>query len=57
LSQYNLATYYNTNFTLAQHHDWSLTEIDALIPFEREIYINMLENFLKEQAERLEKNG
>ncbi len=34
-----------------QHHDYSLSEIDGLIPWEREIYMNMLEEFLKQQEE------
>lgn len=35
-----------------QHHDYSLSEIDGLIPWEREIYMNMLEEFLKQEQER-----
>jgi len=37
---------------LMQHHHYSLTEIDMMIPWEREIYLAMLINYLEEEAER-----
>jgi hypothetical protein len=42
------------NFALMQYHKWSITEIDELIPFELEIYIAMLVNFLEEEKQRLQ---
>jgi len=48
---------YVTNFSLMQHHKYSLTELEEMIPFEREIYVNMLINYLEEEQKRLEKNG
>ncbi len=36
-----------------QHHKYSLTELDNMIPFEREIYVNLLINHIKEENERL----
>jgi hypothetical protein len=44
-----------TVFALAQHHKYSITEIDELIPFERDIYVEMLLQYLKEEKERREK--
>ena len=38
-----------------QHHNYSLTELEDMIPWEREIYIGLLMNFLKEEEERMEK--
>jgi hypothetical protein len=40
---------------LAQHHKYSITEIDELIPFERDIYVQMLLQYLKEEKDRREK--
>jgi len=37
-----------------QHHKYSLAEIDEMIPFEREIYVSLLTNFLEEERSRLE---
>jgi hypothetical protein len=35
-----------------QHHKYSLTELENMIPWEREIYIAMLLNWLEEEKER-----
>jgi len=40
-----------------QYHKYSLTEIEDMIPFEREIYVGMLVNFLQEEKQRLERNN
>jgi hypothetical protein len=42
-------------FSLAQHHKYSLTEIENLIPFERDIYVDMLMQYLKELEEKRKK--
>ncbi len=42
-----------TNFNLMQHHKYSLSELDNMIPFEREIYVNLLITHIKEENERL----
>jgi hypothetical protein len=36
-----------------QHHKYSLTEIDDMIPWEKEVYLNMLIEHLKEEEERI----
>lgn len=35
-----------------QHHHYSLREIDEMIPWEREVYLNMLLDHIKEEADR-----
>jgi hypothetical protein len=44
-------------FALAQHHKYSISEIEALMPFERDIYSDMLIAYLKEIEEARSKNG
>jgi hypothetical protein len=34
------------------HHKYSLTELEEMIPWEREIYIGLLMNHLKEEEEK-----
>lgn len=41
-------------FSLVQHHKYSLTELENLIPYELELYMLLLVRHLKEQ-ERLAK--
>lgn len=45
----DLASYYKTNFALMQHHKYSLTELEDMIPWEREIYITLLQNYIEEE--------
>lgn len=35
-----------------QHHKYSLSEIDSLIPWEKEVYTDMLIDFIKEEKEK-----
>ena len=37
-----------------QHHNYSLTELDNMVPWEREIYLGLLMNCLKEEEERMQ---
>ena len=38
-----------------QHHNYSLTELENMIPFEREIYVTLLEQHIKEENERIKR--
>jgi len=53
LSHDSLANHYQTNFAMIQHHKWSLTELDTMIPFERQIYVSLLQQWIKEENERV----
>jgi len=35
-----------------QHHNYALSDIENLIPWERDIYLDMLITFLKEEKEK-----
>ena len=54
LSHDSLYNHYKTNFGMMQHHNYSLTELDNMMPWEREIYLGLLMNFLKEEEKRIE---
>ena len=45
----SLESYYKTTFQLMQHHKWSLTEINDMIPWEKEVYITLLSQYIEEQ--------
>lgn len=49
--------HYKTNFDLMQHHKYSLNEIDMMIPWEKEVYVNMLIDFIKEEEIRMQTQG
>lgn len=35
-----------------QHHKYSLSEIENMLPWERDIYLSLLINYIKEENER-----
>ena len=39
---------------MVQHHKYSITELENLIPYERDIYVAMLTAHLKEEKEKAE---
>ena len=59
----NLESYYKINFALIQHHKYSLTEIENMMPWERDIYLALLkdyiesENLKRQQAEGVQRYG
>ena len=38
---------------MVQHHGYSLTELDNMVPWEREIYVALLADWIEEENERL----
>jgi hypothetical protein len=53
----DLASYYKTNFAMMQHHKYSLTELEDMIPWEREIYVTLLQNYIEEENLKNQANG
>jgi len=45
----NLESYFRLNFSLMQYHKYSLTEIENMIPWERDIYVGLLQAHLEEE--------
>ena len=44
--------YYKLNFQLSQHHKFSIEELENMIPWEREVYVTLLNQHLEELAEK-----
>ena len=41
---------------MMQYHKWSLTELENMMPWEREIYVGLLIEHVEEENEKVEKN-
>ena len=54
LGHESLENMYRMNFALMQYHKYSLAELEEMLPFERELYVAMLVQFLEEEKQRLE---
>ena len=53
----SLKSYYQTNFTMMQHFKYSLTELDDMMPWEREIYVAMLNQYIEDENERIKREN
>jgi len=47
--------HFETNFALMQHFKYSLADLEFMLPWEREVYLSMLKEHLKEEEDRLRK--
>jgi len=52
----NLESYFRLNFALMQYHKYSLTEIENMMPWERDVYVALLQNHIKEEEEKQKAN-
>ena len=45
----DIESYFRINFALMQHHKYSLTELENMIPWEKEIYLAFLQQYIEEE--------
>jgi hypothetical protein len=38
---------------MIQHHKWSLTELEDMMPYERDIYVALLQKWVEEENEKI----
>jgi hypothetical protein len=53
----DIESYYKVNFALMQHHKYSLTELENMIPWEREIYLSLLKQYVEEENLKQQQGG
>jgi hypothetical protein len=53
----NLMNYYKTNFSLMQHHNYSLMELENMIPWERILYVDMLIAYIESENEKIKQHN
>ena len=49
MTHIDLESYFKLNFALIQHHKYSLTEIENMMPWERDIYLGLLNQYIEEE--------
>ena len=49
MSHINLETFFRVNFALMQFHKYSLTEIENMPPWERDVYVGLLRLHIEEE--------
>lgn len=50
----DLESYYRINFSLLHDHEFSLMEIEEMMPWERDVYLILLREWIKEEKQRME---
>jgi hypothetical protein len=40
-----------------QHHKYSLSELESMLPWERDIYITLLTQFIEEENEKIKQRN
>lgn len=53
----NLTAMFNNNFAMMQHHKYSLSDIENMIPWERDIYTALLVQWVAEENDRIKKQN
>jgi len=49
MTHIDLESYFKLNFSLMQHHKYSITEIENMMPWERDIYVALLNQYIEEE--------
>lgn len=59
MAHLDLESYYRINFALMQFHKYSLSEIESLIPWERDVYLMLLTQHIEEEKlkQQQQQNG
>ncbi len=52
MSHEELTSYMQSNFALMKFHKYTLEDLENMLPWEREVYIILVENWVKEQNDR-----
>jgi hypothetical protein len=53
----DLESYFKLNFSLMQYHKYSLTEIENMIPWERDVYVELLKQHIDEEESKQKQQG
>tara|TARA_R100001463_G_scaffold62730_1_gene115673 strand:+ start:506 stop:679 length:174 start_codon:yes stop_codon:yes gene_type:complete len=53
----SLESYFKLNFALMQYHKYSLTEIENMMPWERDIYVGLLQQHLEDERLKAQQQG
>jgi|TARA_B100000035_G_C21034424_1_gene570098 hypothetical protein len=49
MSHIDLVAYFKINFALMQFHKYSLSDVENMVPWERDIYVGLLRNHIEEE--------
>ncbi len=44
-------------FNMNQHHNWSITEIENMLPWERDIYVDKIIQYVKNENDKIKEQN
>lgn len=47
-----LSNYFQTNFNMMQHYKYSLSDLENMMPWERQVYIDLLKAYIRDEEQR-----
>lgn len=47
-----MALFYKIEFALVHHHKYSIADLNNLYPYERDIYVEMISQYVEEQNKK-----
>ena len=51
MSYMDLYSHYKVKFDMHRYHEYEMQDLDDMIPFERELYIDLIVNAMREEKE------
>ena len=39
-------------FAMAQHHNYAISELESMLPYERDLYFGMIVDYIEKQKEK-----
>jgi len=52
MSYIDLESVFKINFAVRQFHKWPISELDDIVPWEREIYLGLLEQHIEDESNK-----
>ena len=52
MSYSDLFVYYQKVFGMAQHHKYSINELEEMMPYERDLYFDLLLDYIRKEQEK-----
>ena len=49
----NFANFYQVTYTMKQNHGWNIEEVESMLPWERQIFIAMLQRDVEAENQRI----
>ena len=53
----DLIAFFNVNFNLSLHYKFSMAELEEQVPYERAIYVSLMEAYIKDKNEEVKQKN